>query len=165
MFFKQSQKFECATNVVKNLSIDELINNTVFMLKNTNIIYIDYPVLKTFATPEHFDKIVNYICSLIDFCIQTYSNYDVHINLDSFTSSACYRYKGLIESFVNYCGKHNFTYSTKLTKFYIYNTPSSIDSISPILIQLIDPVVREKFVFYKKSDSPILIANLLGVKN
>ena len=42
-FFKKSQKMDCAKEVSQNFSLQQLLDNSVYVVENTNYIYIDYP--------------------------------------------------------------------------------------------------------------------------
>jgi hypothetical protein len=61
MFFKSNQKMECASVVSNQIGINELIQNTIFLIPDTNSVFMDYTVFKTYATPDNYPKIVNYI--------------------------------------------------------------------------------------------------------
>ena len=39
MFLTKTQKEECAEYVVQNLSLDQLMQNTVYVIKNTNYVF------------------------------------------------------------------------------------------------------------------------------
>jgi hypothetical protein len=48
---------------------------------------------------------------------------------------------------------------------HIYNTPSTFQTISSILLPLIDITVRQKIVLYDKNVSPTIIQELFAIKN
>jgi len=161
-FFKSSQKMECATTVTNEIGIDALIQKTIYIIPNTNCVFMDYTVFKTYATPDNYNKIVGYILSLFDYCIANYGEYYAHVNLDSFTISAAERYKNLIECFLTNCMSSESQYSFKLKHMLIYNTPNTFNNISKLLMPFIDPLVRQKIVFYDKKCSGELITKLLS---
>ena len=66
MFFKSSQKLDCAATITGAMDIRSLFENTIYILPNTNRIYFDYPFFKTFATPAIFESLVTYIYELIN---------------------------------------------------------------------------------------------------
>jgi hypothetical protein len=64
-FFKSTQKLECASKITCAFDIHVLFRNTMYVLPNTNHIYFDYPIFKTFANPDIFEPFVHYIYHLI----------------------------------------------------------------------------------------------------
>lgn len=165
VFFKSTQKSECANIITSNIGLDELIYQTCYILKDTNKVFLDYVVFKSYAVPENYDRIVEYILSLFDYCIEHYNGYETHLNLNSFTLSAAERYKNIINIFLQKCMVTNSDYSDKIIKFYIYNTPATFSSISKILMPLVDPIVKKKIVLYDKNDSSGLLKTLFEIKN
>jgi hypothetical protein len=160
MFFKSNQKMECASVVSNQIGIDELIQNTIFLIPDTNSVFMDYTVFKTYATPDNYPKIVNYILTLFDYCITNYGNYNAHVNLDTFTISAADRYKDAINLFFINCMSSNSQYSAKLKNMFIYNTPNTFQNISKLLMPFIDPLVKQKIVLYDKKCSGDLLDTL-----
>jgi hypothetical protein len=168
ILFKSSQKFECAESITNSIGIEELIQRTIFIIPNTNSVFLDYTLFKTYATPDNYYKIITHILSLFKICIQNYGTYDCHVNLDSFTITAAQRYKDIIELFLQNCMTSNSEceYSVQLTTMYIYNTPNTFQNISKILLPLIDPIVKNKIVFYDKATSQKTLPELFyGLKN
>jgi len=161
ILFKKNQKNDCALTIAKAVGIDELIVKTIFIIPNTNSVFLDYTIFKTYATIENYNKILTYIFSLFKECIDNYGVYNTHVNLDTFTISAAERYKNIIELFLEKCMNYGCDYSNELSNMYIYNTPNTFQNISPILMPLIDPIVKKKIVFYNKTNSAELINTLL----
>jgi len=161
VFFKTNQKMECAAQVTNQIGIDELIQKTIYLIPNTNSVYLDYTVFKTYATPENYQKIVGYILSLFDYCIENYEYYDAYVNLDTFTISAAERYKSIINLFLNKCMTSECQYSIKLRNMYICNTPNTFQNISNVLMPFIDPTVKQKILLSDKKQSVELLKNLM----
>jgi hypothetical protein len=161
-FFKSNQKMECAATITNQIGIDELIQRTIYLIPNTNSVFMDYTMFKTYATPENYNKIIGYILSLFDYCIKNYEYYDAYVNLDSFTISAAERYKSIIGLFLNKCMTSDCQYSIKLKNMFICNTPNTFNNISKVLMPFIDPVVKEKIIVYDKKCSAELLNNLLS---
>ena len=164
VFFKSNQKLDCATQVTNQIGINELIQKTIYLIPNTNLVFMDYTVFKTYATPENYSKIVSYILSLFDYCISNYGDFCAHVNLDSFTISAAERYKNIIECFLTNCMSSESQYSLRLKTMHIYNTPTTFQNISKLLMPFIDQLVKHKIIFYDKKTSGDLIDNLLYKK-
>lgn len=161
--FKAKQKEDCATMVSKQLSLQELLENTFFIIPNTNKIFINYLVFKTFIEPLNYNSAIERILILTNFCISNYSTYEVHINLDSFTISAAQRYKIIIQLYTEHCLQSNTQYSTILNRMHIYNTPNTIESAISLLSPLIDNVIKSKITLHNKVESPDLLSNLLKI--
>jgi hypothetical protein len=60
ILFKKKQKLDCATNISKSIDLEQVLNMTFYNIGNTNIIYVDYTIFKTYA--HH-----GYHCSLSQF--------------------------------------------------------------------------------------------------
>ena len=95
-------------------------------------------------------------------CIEKYGFFEAHVNLDSFTISACHRYKEVIEKFMNECMKHETVFTEKIVVMHIYNIPHVFDTIQIILAPLIHENVKKKIELYNKLESPALLTDLLS---
>jgi hypothetical protein len=162
VFFTKNQKLELANTISTSMNIEDLIKQTVYVIENTNRVYMDYTFFKMYANPAIYDIFVSYIMLLINSRIEKYGSFETHINLNTFTISACHRYKEVIEAFLNQCLKHQTAISMKLTKLYIYYTPSVFDSIQKILSPLIDELVKQKIELITKEESPTKLSLLLS---
>ena len=160
MFFKNKQKIECASNICNSIGIEQIIDKTIYCLPNSNKVFFDYTIFKMYATPENYNKIVAHALLMCRHSISENGNFEIHINLNSFTVSACERYKDIIQIFCNECLRSNTRYSINLSKLIVYNSPNMIDSISRIILPFIDPIVRNKITLYNKSESDSLLCNL-----
>jgi hypothetical protein len=89
-------------------------------------------------------------------CIQKNNVYTSHANIKGLTVTAVERYKILVEKFNQYCiMKNEFeNINNYLKNSYIYNSPSCINMVLPILKSLIEPSTFSKIVLLdnKKSD-------------
>jgi hypothetical protein len=160
MFFKSKQKLELAENISSALSVDDLLQRTVYVIKDTNKVYIDYTVFKTYANPSIYEKMVRYALFVLDYCIEKFGTYEVYLNLDTFSVSACHRYKDVIETYLNECMKHETPYTEKLITMHLYNIPSVFDNIQKLLTPFIHETVKQKIDLRDKRESPALIAEL-----
>jgi len=166
MFFKNTQKIQCAETISKNLELATLLGKTAYILQNNNknIIYIEYPLFKLFANPENYTAIVEHLINLILIFIANKATYEIHINLKGFTISAAERYKQVIQLFCNQCcslsNTSNISFVEDLTILKIYHTPSVMESISRMLSSLTDPTVKNKLVFCSKAESDGLMQQL-----
>jgi hypothetical protein len=162
VFFKMQQKNELASSVSHTFDVSQLIKHTIYLIPNTNLIFIDYTVFKLFASVENYDLIVDYIITLFENIIVNHDFFEVHVNMNTFSVSAAQRYKGIIERFLNVCMNHDTGFSEKLKKMYLYYTPSVFDSIKTILNPLIHPIVKQKIELYNKTESSALLEKLFS---
>lgn len=153
MFFKSKQKNECASMISNTLNLEQLMQNTFILIPNTNNVYINYELFKTFVNPDIYQHVISYIRNLFTHCINTYGTYNVHFNMNSFTVSAAQRYKDLIMMYNSECIKYNSRLAEKINSFIIYNTPNVIENIATLLSPLIETNVRERIILYNKTDS------------
>ena len=156
-FFKNKQKFDCASTVCDNIPITTLMSNTVFIVPDTNNIFVDYTIFKLFANPENFVTIIDHIINNFSKCIESFPSLQLHINLDSFTISALERYKDLITLFCKKCLSSSTRYSSKIESVHIYNVPKTFDSIVTTLKPFIDQNIYEKIVLFKDEQSKDII--------
>jgi hypothetical protein len=162
VLFKNTIKKQCATMVSNEIGIDTLLAHSIFVLPNTNKIFFDYTRFKLYANPDNYKQIVGFISEKIRACVYHYGTYEVHANLDTFSVSACHRYKEVIQLFCNYCISANSDYSNELTHMYIYYTPSMFHQISAILRPIIDVSILSKLVIYDKGVSAAAIQGLVS---
>lgn len=143
--FTNNQKMNCAKTVSQHIQIDQLFQKTVYNLPETNKVYFDYIIFKTFAHPAIYDKLLDDIIVLLTGCIQTYGSIEIHINLNTFTMTAAQRYKPIIQLFCNKCLQNtNTAISTHVTNMYIYNSPKMINTLSTVFAGFIDDNIQSK---------------------
>ena len=159
LLFKKQQKLDCASNISNQYDVNILINNTFTLIPNTNKIYLDYNIFKLYANPNNYGAIIEYLLNIIYYCIQRYDNYEVHVNLNTFSVSSCERYKEIIINFCNTCLNNSTNFSAKVSKLCIYNIPTVFDTISKILNPFIDPLIYSKIVKYNKNETNAILAS------
>jgi hypothetical protein len=162
MFFKKSQKTDCANQVCEKFDLVYLINMTINIVQNTNIVFFDYLFFKTYATPQNYEQVVLSILEAVEECILKYGSFEFHINLKSFTISAAERYRKVIELFCDKCLNQTNNYSEYLSQLVVYNTPNIMDSIYLLFKQFINPVVNDKIKLLDKDESQNKLNELLG---
>ena len=168
VIFKKNQKIDLAKQVSNNFDINILLNNLCYIIKDTNKVVIDYNILKLFANEDNFDVILKYILFNFTEIIKKYNNFEVHMNLNSFTISAAERYKKLVELFCKLClnNKDSYDYAKLCTKFHIYNVSSTFEQIVTLFKPFVSPDVKEKVCILKKSESTEnLWKSLIGINN
>jgi len=160
-FFKSRQKLDCATVIYNEFDPILLFNKAVYILPNTNQIYFDYPIFKTFANPNIFEPFVAYIYELIYKLIQQYSQYEMHVNWQTYSVSAHERYKDLYLLFLTKYETTDMNFHDNLSNLYVYYTPTVIHLISNIMTQFLHPVVLGKIILYNKIESEEILPRLL----
>ena len=153
VFFKSSQKRECAESICNKISLVDLMNQTFWIVPNKNQMYFDYRIFKLYGHPANYNEIVDNVLRFCSWCIDQYGDFEIHVNLASFTVSGAERYRDIIICFCEECTRRVILFSTKLTTMNLYNIPNSIDQISKLLLPLIPPEVRPKLRLHKKEDS------------
>ncbi len=161
--FKKSQKLECAKAVSSQFSLAELVGMSIYIVPGSNRVYLNYPIVKHYACPDNYQKIVSYILQLYQVCIDTYGKYELHVNLQSFTISAAERYKDFIKMHSQMRTSDSVDYTEKLDKMVIYYTPSMMDTITQFLRPFIDKRVAGKVKMYSKDESAVAISENIGI--
>ena len=152
----------CAQQISNNFDLNDLIEKTEYNIPNTSSVYFDYTIFKLYAHESNYQLLINHILRIFDYCIDTYGEYVVHVNLDSFTVSAAERYKKIIELFNLSCIQNtNYLYTKQLKTWYIYYPPSVIDMIQQILKSVIESEVLNKINVISKKDSSEELKKLL----
>lgn len=160
-FFKKSQKTECANIIAKSIDIYTLFNKTLFIIPGKNIIYFDYILFKTYMTPEIFEEFLDYEYNLTHEWVDTIPYYELHLNIKSLSISAFERYRGFIDKVLQRYPPISPT-AIKMSKLYIYYTPSIIEQIMRFLGPFIQHL-KEKIVFYSKENSEEHLEELLDI--
>ena len=151
--FRSTNKLNCAKMVSTNIDIQELIKHTTLIIPNTNKIYIDYVLFKSYAHDQVYDVLIQHLIHLFNMCIESHNSFEIHIDLNTFSISAAQRYKPVIQILCNQCLSSQTPLMSYLTIFRIYNTPYMIDSISAIFRPFISDQIKSKVEFINRKDS------------
>lgn len=163
MFFKKGQKMDCAKEISQQFSLEEMIARTIYRIPDTNKVIFEYPIFKLYATTDNYEQIVNRILVIYDEILLTYTHYEGHIMLDTFSISAAERYKQAIQLFCIKCMNSSTKYGDLMSSMYIYYTPSMMTSISALLKPFINPNIPERIIMYNKAESQPLWKELLQI--
>lgn len=163
ILFKNVFKNNMAKIVCDEIGIDALLKKTIFNIPNTKIIYLDYTIFKQYCSLENYSVIVEFVVQTVNKCIRSFGNFEIHINLDTFSISSCHRYKDVIKLFCGRCTQNNSSFCDKLLNMYIYNTPAMMNQISILLKPFIDSTIVNKIIFINKENSKEVIKNLLSM--
>ena len=153
LLFKKQQKFDCAETITNNIDIDAILP---FMFKvEQNNIQFNYNIFKTVASPAVYMKMATYLLQLTEGIINTYSTYNLHVDLAGLTMSAIERYKGFV-SLVSGEGLKNGKGLLKHLEFvHVFNPPTFVEYLCNIVIPIVDPVIKDRIVIYMKNGNVI----------
>ena len=160
VLFKAAAKSQIYSIISSEIGLVSLLSRSVFVIPNTNKIFFDYTIFKQYANPDNYLQIISFICDKIKSNVTTYGHYEVLTNLDTFSISACHRYKDVIQLFCEHCLNTNSEYSNELKTMYIYNTPYMFQQIAIILKPHVNPTILEKLVLINKADSGAVIQSI-----
>jgi hypothetical protein len=159
--FKTQQKHDLATKICSQFGQEELFAKSVYPIRDTNKVYIDYPVFKMFVNPSNYQAFVLFTQSAFNDAINKHGSFECHVNLLGLTISAVERHQHLIELFcTDPSERDGMEYTNYLTKVYIYNTPSIIDNIINIIKRLIEQDVLKRLVKYTRGETPYQLSVL-----
>jgi hypothetical protein len=152
-FFKKQQKFDCAETITNNIDIDVIMP---FMFKvDRNTIEINYNIFKTIASPAIYMKMSMYLLHLTEAIINTYSTYNLRMDLAGLTISAIDRYKGFV-SLVSGEGLKNGKGLLKhLDLIHVFNPPTFVEYLCGIVIPIVDPLIKDRIVIYMKNGNVV----------
>jgi len=152
--FKAAQKHDLATKICSQFGQDELFAKSVYPVRDTNKVYIDYPVFKLFVNPHNYEAFVLFCQKIFNQTVQKHGSFECHINLLSLTITAVERHQRLVELFCSDPSERDgMEYTNYLTKVYIYNTPSVIDNIMNVVKRLLDPDIMKRLVKYTRGET------------
>lgn len=159
-FFKRAQKLQCAQAVASELTPQILLERTFQPIPNTNRIFVNYPMFKTFMCPETYKLSIDYILEMGRSLVEKYGSLEVHIDVQSFTPTAAERYKDFVVQICKECEIRNTNFSAFLTKMNIYNCPALADHVARMIWGILPVETRSKVNLFQKDVSPELIAEL-----
>jgi hypothetical protein len=160
ILFNKNQKIECADTIASNFDLNVLYNKTLFIIPDKPIIFFDYPVFKTYMSPERFDSFLQYEYNITKEWVDNIPNYELHINIQSLSISAFERYRVFFEKLFHKYPPICPT-SIKMSKLYIYYTPNMIEHMLKFLSPFISHL-RDKIIFYSRQESPEKLSQLLN---
>ena len=158
---KRLNKVKCTEYITSTIPLDVLISNTLYSIKNTNKIFVNYLLFKTFANVSNYQEIINKIIELIIITKNIYGSYEIHINLDSLSITALERYKNIFQLYYDTCCNIGLHYDDTMKMINIYNTPSIVNSLSLILIKFTDDSIKKKMNFFTRDQSKEILLELL----
>jgi hypothetical protein len=145
------------------LPIDALLNKTFYTVPNNNLMFFDYTIFKTYATPELFDRIMDHVLKVLDENIEKYKTFHLAMDLNTFSVSAFERYKNGIALFNEKCLTRNNTYSLLTEELTILNTPNVIELIKTVAMPFVAEELRAKFRFIDKNASVSILQRIKSI--
>jgi len=145
IFFKKSQKQDFARKVSDNFNINELLEKTIYIDSLTNRVFIDYNVFKLYANEDTYPIIKNHAKNIYNF---QNKSFEFHIDINGFTISAAERYKSFFEMMFSEFMVNN---EDLITKIYIYNSPSIIDTLMSFFKNIFTTNIKNKIIIVPKS--------------
>jgi hypothetical protein len=153
-FIKKSQKMDCAEVISTELSLDDLISSTVYVINDSKIILINYSIFKSFANPNNYQKIIDRFIDLIVITIKKHGLFELHLDLKSMTTTAIERYKCTFQMYNDSCCKRGVFYTDNLIdRIFFYNSPSVISILSILIVKFTDISIRNKINIISKENS------------
>lgn len=150
-FFKNKQKLQCAETVANTIDINTLLDHT-FIIKDNKII-VQYPILKTYATYENFQIIINKIFYIVNNLKMHYTTFELHVNMDTYTITAHERFKQMYNIFFELDKSNNVVFCDKLTNVVIYNSPSILSTLASFFTSLIKTDLSGKVTILNRRDT------------
>lgn len=163
VFLSKKYKIDCAKTVLSEIDITTLLESCIVSIPNTYQLYFDYTIFKSFIIPELYDTIINYTVNKISYCIHQYEKIELHINLNTFSISAYNRYKDCIIAYTQKLYSTIPNFPTILVAMHLYNTPSSLDTISQLLGTLLPEETRRKVIKHDNKSSEKAINTILEI--
>jgi hypothetical protein len=143
---KATNKMERAKEITTQIPLDQLLSNTFFIIDNSNKIYLDYPKLKLFATPNIYDQMLEHVTKLIQICVNIFGNVELHANLNTFSITAANRYKELIQKLCTHFFQSDSLYKNEITHIYLHNYPKIIPLLTSLFSGFVDDNSYDKIV-------------------
>ena len=157
-FFKKTQKMECAKRVSEQMDLEQLIQRAVFIVSESNVIFYDYPLFKTFVHDNNYLLVYSHFISLVHVLVKEYGSFEIHCNMKSFSISACHRYYSMIATTID----ENQLFTANMTKLIIYHTPNIMEKLTQLLHNNIRKFV-DRVEYVSKEESDGRISSLLSL--
>lgn len=122
------------------------LHTAIYPIPNHNHLFIEFSSIKPVLHKNNYDNIIAFLMAHINFMIASYSSFELHINLDKFVLSDFHHHQQLIKTICQYC----FASSQKIDVICIYNSPSILNIISPVVKPFIDKSVIDKIKIFPK---------------
>jgi len=153
LLFKKQQKFDCAESVTSNVDLATVMP-FVFRIEG-NTIFFNYAVFKAIASPSIYLDMANYLFDATQQIIEKYSKYNLNVDLTGLTMSAVERYRGFVVLVSTEGMKNGRGLLKHLDLIHVHNPPTFVEYLCSIVIPIVDPIVKDRFVIYFKNGNVV----------
>jgi len=153
MLFKKQQKFECAESVISNVDLATVM--PLLFRIDGNTIFVNYSIFKAIATPTIYMDMANFLFDSTQKIIETYSKYNLCLDLAGVTMSAIERYRAFVVLVSSEGMKNSRGLLKHLDLVHVHNPPTFVEYLCSIVIPIIDPSIKDKFVIYFKNGNVV----------
>jgi hypothetical protein len=153
LFFKKQQKFDCAESVTNNVDLAAVL--PLLFRVEENVIFVNYAVFKAIASPSIYMDMANYLFDTTQKIIETYSKYNLSLDLAGVTMSAIERYRTFVVLVSSEGMKNSRGLLNHLDLIHVHNPPTFVEYLCSIVIPIIDPSIKDKFIIYLKNGSVV----------
>ena len=160
VLFKNKQKNECASTITNIIDTDTLFRNTIYTIGQSNQLYFDYTVFKTYMNNSIVNDVLDYTIKLMQKLIQTYGSFVFHVNMDTYSITAHERYKHIYSLFFESCTKRDVDFNHHVSYVYVYNSPKILITLSPFFSSFLGRSVVQNVKMYSKTESKTLLHKL-----
>lgn len=126
------------------------LHTSIYPISNRNHLFINFQNIIPVLHKDNYDNIIAFLMAHINFMIASYSSFELHINLDKFVLGDFHRHQQLIKDICQYCLANSTPYSQKLDVLCIYNSPSILNIIAPVVKPFMDKSVNDKIKIFPK---------------
>jgi len=149
VFFRKTQKQDCAKVIENRLSFDVLCDKTIYMneLEDLPRVYVDYKIFKSFAQDSNYDFILDKFRIVIDKCVSKYGVYEICADLGYLTITGAHRYYSFIRTFCTQFLHDTHVHKHLLQQVFLYNYPAIIPALQKLFYPFVPADVITKIVF------------------
>lgn len=153
LVFKKQQKFDCAESVTNNIDLATVL--PVLFRVDGNTIFVNYAVFKSIASPSIYMNMANYLFDTTQKIIESYSKYNLSLDLGGVTMSAIERYRAFVVLVSSEGMKNSRGLLKHLDLIYVHNPPTFVEYLCSIVIPIVDPSIKDRFIIYFKNGNVI----------
>lgn len=153
LVFKKQQKFDCAESITNNLDLAVVL--PLLFRVDGNTIFVNYAVFKAIASPSIYMNMANYLFDTTQKIIESYSKYNLSLDLAGVTMSAIERYRAFVVLVSSEGMKNGRGLLKHLDLIYVHNPPTFVEYLCSIVIPIIDPSIKDRFIIYFKNGNVV----------
>ena len=153
---KNNRLLKSSPQIRTKHELDALLRRTIYQIRNSNKVFFNYLVFKTFASSTNYIICQEYLLEVFKNVINQHNTFEFHINLQTFSISSCQRYYTNIK----YLMQESDLFSKNISVVSIYYTPSVITHIQHALGPLFN-TLESTIIYHSKQNSEELLKLLL----